>query len=83
MWRTELNAIRQVIQLLDSEGAKKATKYLAGDSVVKATRIGRINKRNKSTHIRLTFGCPNYAERAFIRSATKAGEPFPIRKVHS
>ena len=29
----------------------------------------------------LTCGKPNFAERAFVKKAVKAGEPFPVRKV--
>lgn len=62
----------------------KATKYVAENVTVKATRKlygGKIDRRYKRTEIMLTIGPPNYAERQFIKTLKKAGEPFPVKKV--
>ena len=62
-------------------GAKKATKYISKKCVIKATFHGRRDGRDNRSHIVVTVGAPNYAERQFIKLAQKAGEPFPIKKV--
>jgi hypothetical protein len=62
-------------------GAKRATRFLAPDLVVKAT--GRFAHRNgrRSIDMVVTVGKPNYAERGFVRACKKASEPFPIKNV--
>jgi len=54
---------------------KKATKYFSPTAVLKATRHGRTNT------VVVTMGKPNYQERAFIKKAKAAKEPFPIKKI--
>lgn len=61
--------------------AKRATKYVSPALVVKATRRHKPRRNERTAEIVLTIGAPNYAERAFIKTARKAGEAFPIRKV--
>ncbi len=63
------------------DGAKQATKYLSEKETIKATRRGKIDRRNRRIEVLLTVGTPNYAECEFIKKAKKAGEPFPIKKV--
>lgn len=36
---------------------------------------------HQSISIELSFGVPNYKERIFIKAASRAKEPFPIKKV--
>lgn len=60
--------------------ARKATVYIAPDSVVKITRQRKPEKRGRGETFVLTIGKPNHAERAFIAKCKKAGEPFPVRK---
>ena len=81
---------RVAAALLDS-GARKATLYLSPKLTVKASRPAYKNKegvyhkiedkRATRADIVFTAGAPNFEERMFIRQATKAGEPFPIKKV--
>jgi hypothetical protein len=71
----------QLAEIVLSDGAKKATKFISPREVVKATFQGRRNVgRNRARTILFTVGAPNYAERKFIRLCEKAGEKFPIRK---
>lgn len=59
---------------------RRATKYLAPDKVVKATR--RFKRYNTmSTDVVLTVGRPNYRERRKIALFRKAGVPFPVRRI--
>lgn len=60
---------------------RRATKFLGPNMVVKLTRQRKHDKRSRSQTFLLTIGKPNYAERKFIKSCKKAGEPFPIQKV--
>lgn len=62
-------------------GSRKATKYVTPTLTVKASRRHKPNRRTRYAEVLLTIGTPNYAERAFIRLAKKAGERFPIKKV--
>lgn len=70
-----------VINVLLGHEARTATKYIAPDQIVRATRIGKPDKRNKNVSVVLTFGKPNYSEQLFIKKCKKAGEPFPVKKV--
>ena len=67
--------------LLADKKLQKVTKYVSPKLTVKVTR--RKYKRGGTdgqTYL-TTIGAPNYAERLFVKSCTKAGEPFPVRKV--
>ncbi len=73
------NAVNRVVMaLMECESLKRAVIYLASDCIVRATR--RSPQRGR-TEIVLTIGRPNYAERKFIKTCQKAGEPFPVRKM--
>lgn len=72
--------IGQVAGSVIFTGIKKATKYISPKCVIKATFQGRRDSRNNHSTVIVTVGAPNYAERAFIKLAKKAGEPFPILK---
>jgi hypothetical protein len=72
-----------VVNSLLAAEARQATKFLAANQVIRATRClenGRIPKRG-NIDIRITVGTPNYAEREFIKACKRAGEPFPVKKV--
>lgn len=79
----------QLLLTLVESGAHIATKYLDDKTIVRATRrLYGYRKHSKTPwlkgeniEISLTIGRPNYVERRFIKSAKKAGEPFPIRKI--
>jgi len=62
-------------------GAKRATKYLSPRQIVRATLVGKRDKRSASLTIVFTIGRPNYSEREFIKAAKRAGEPFPIKDI--
>lgn len=72
-----------VIGAVMAERCRTAVRYVAPNFIVKCTRAHqsdlRANARSQS--LLVTFGRPNYAERAFIKDALAAGEPFPVRKV--
>lgn len=71
----------QLAEVILEGGAKTATKYLGPKEVIKATRRGKRDKRDRTVEILFTIGKPNYAERNFIRRAMAAGEPFPVKKI--
>ena len=76
--------IADVIEVLMTAEALKATKYVAKNITIKAKRKcfkGRIDHRDCRVEIVLTMGSPNYAERAFIKDCIKAGEKFPIKNI--
>lgn len=73
--------IGKVVNMLDGIGAVMATKYLAPNLVVRATRRGKFDKRNRSFEFVVTIGKPNYRERDFIAQCKRAGEKFPIKKI--
>lgn len=72
--------VASALQSLARTGARKATKFLAADYTVKVTRQRKRDRRETVEVFIVTIGAPNYAERAFIKDAIKAGEPFPVRK---
>lgn len=80
MTRSRGDFIRDVVDWA-LDGQRKATKYVSPTYVIKASRRHKPRKGERQAEIVLTLGRPNYAERAFIATAKKAGEPFPIRKV--
>lgn len=68
------------------QGAVKATKYVAPNSIVRAVRkTYKVNNRRPdnrhNVEIHLTIGKPNYQEREFIKDCKKAGEPFPVKRI--
>lgn len=83
--------MKQMIGTLDAAGAvvdavlcktlKTARLYLSDKYVVKATRRGKWDKRDRSVHVLVTVGAPNYLERKFIKACKKAKEPFPVKKI--
>lgn len=74
-------SIGELVTLIDLGGYKKATKFWSPRFVVKATRQGERDLRAKQVTVLITLGRPNYVEREFIKKATKAKEPFPIKKI--
>ena len=79
-----MQIFQQLADAVINTGARQAIKFLSDKRTVKATRRlynGRINKRDRRIEILFTIGTPNYLERAFIKQARKAGEPFPIKKI--
>ena len=71
----------QLAEIILEGKAKKATKFLSPNLVLKATYHGKRYARSRSETVLFTSGKPNYAERDFIRKCKQAGEPFPVRKV--
>ena len=79
-----MQIFQQLADAVINSGARQATKFISHKQTVKATRRlynGRIDKRDKRVEILFTIGTPNYLERAFIKQAKKADEPFPIKKI--
>lgn len=74
-------AVQQTASAILDGDARRATKYIAPNLVVKATRRHRPNRRARTVEMVVTVGRPNYAEREFIKQAAKAGEPFPIKRM--
>ena len=77
--RTLLNSI--VEMMLECTDLKKATKYLDENTIVRCTRIGKHDGRNRSESFVITIGKPNYAERHQIVWFKMAEEPFPVKKI--
>jgi len=76
--------VGKVVSTLIATESKKATAYLSPRLTVKATRRawdGKIDRRDRRADIVLTIGEPNCDERHFIKTAIRAGEPFPVKKV--
>lgn len=69
------------VQALKNPWVRKATCYLQPDLVVKVTRRRKPRSNCRSEDTVLTFGSPNYAERAFLAKCRKAGEPLPVKKI--
>lgn len=78
--------VNRVVDTLIESGAHTATLYVSEKLTVRVTRRmfgakGRRRFDSRSVDLVVTVGRPNYDARAFIRSAKKAGEPFPVRKI--
>lgn len=60
---------------------RQAIKYLSKALCIKATRRGKLDKRDKTVTVLVTIGKPAFREREFIKWCVKAKEPFPVRKL--
>lgn len=69
------------LKAMQDTRVRQATCYLQPKLVVKVTRRHKPRKGNNYETTVLTFGRPNYAERAFLAKCCKAGEPLPVKKV--
>lgn len=76
-----LKWITKPVELLLRTEAKRATKFLSSTEVVSVQRVGKLDRRDRSTVLVVKIGRPNYEERKFIARCKKAGEPFPVKKV--
>ena len=70
-----------VAKALMSGPYKSAIKYIDEKTIIRVTWRNKPRSNNRREEMVVTIGCPNYREVAFIKSAKKAGEPFPIKKV--
>jgi hypothetical protein len=70
-----------VYQLMCDTKVKRATKYLRSDVVVNGTYVGKVDKRERTAHIRVKIGRPNYAEKKFVKQLKDAEIAFPVRRV--
>lgn len=77
MAKVPFNAVTQVIETLMRVDAKRAAKFISPTLVVRATR-----RHRKASEFVLKIGKPNYRERDFVKACKKAGEKFPVKKVH-
>jgi hypothetical protein len=75
------DTMRSVMRAIIGSDAKRATKFLAADLVVRATRIHKVDRRSRRESLMVTYGKPNHAERKFIKAAAEAGETFPMHRV--
>ena len=78
-------AVGNVVRVLIDSKSYRATKYLSPKLVVNATRklYGRkVENERYGIDVILTIGRPNYRQRKFIKQCVKAGEPFPVKKIH-
>ena len=68
---------------LAESDAKSAVKYLDEKTIVRATWCNKVyrHKNVRRKEMVVTFGQPNYRERAFILACKKAGEPFPVKRI--
>ena len=73
--------IAQVLGALNAENAHSVVKYVDRDFVVKATAPHPRRAHDRNRTVLLTWGKPNYTERAFIKDCLAAGEPFPVKKL--
>lgn len=80
---TPMSAITNVLEQIMRTDAVRATKYIAPNHIVRATRKSyKYHGGPKENYeIMLTIGKPNFAEREFVKRCKKANEPFPVKKV--
>lgn len=72
----------EVLDYVIAGEAVKATKYMAPNHIIRASRKtykGKFGRGN--IEIVLTIGKPNFLEKEFIKKCKKVGEPFPIKKI--
>ncbi len=74
-------AAARCVLALKNPRVRKATCYIRPDLVVKLSRRRKPYSKAQSEDTVLTFGRPNFEERAFIAACRKAGEPVPVKKV--
>jgi hypothetical protein len=70
-----------VFRALLASDAKSVVKIVDEKTVVRATWRNKPRNTSKREEMVITFGEPNYSERAFIKKCVKAGEPFPVKKL--
>lgn len=78
-----MKAVSQVVAALLTSGAHTATKIVSPTEVIRATvrKVqGKVPKRCRE--IVITMGPPNWKTRELIRKLRKAGQSFPVPKIH-
>ena len=69
----------------DKKAVKKLSKeaefIAAPNMIVRATEMRKPTGGSVTRTFVVTYGRPNFRERAFIRLCQKAGEPFPVFKL--
>jgi hypothetical protein len=74
--------IARTVRALVENDARIATLYVSPKLTVRASRTLFSDWfSRKQLNINLTIGPPNYAARQFIKTALKAKEPFPVKKI--
>lgn len=77
--------VGDVVDVLVTHGARRATKYISPKEVTSACLPMYEGKVRDGRDTRLTvvvkIGAPNHEEREFIKACKKAGEPFPVQKI--
>ena len=77
-------AIVEVVNALSGLKVYSAAKYLSDKLVVRISSVrqnGKLRAKNQNLQAVLVIGRPNFAQREFIKSCKKAGEPFPVKHV--
>lgn len=73
---------RQVIAaVLADPAVRSATKFIAINLIVRATRRVYKNPKAQDNQVIVTIGAPDYRELRFIRECRRAGVTLPVRKV--
>lgn len=72
--------VENLIQTIIYQKVKRATKYLSPTLVVRATSVGKPDRRGPLS-ARVHIGAPNYRERKFIKLCQKADQRFPLQKI--
>lgn len=78
---SRISILKAVEFVLSSTEIRQAIVYQHPMLVVKLTRNHKPKAYDRGRTFSLTIGKPNYAERLFVKSLIKSGEPFPIKKV--
>lgn len=75
--------VGNVVALLLSSGARRATKFVSPRQVIRATIKRTRGKvvRTGPKEIVLSICPPNATEQRFVKSCKKAGVAFPVRKI--
>jgi hypothetical protein len=73
--------VEGLLDMLEATKSKSAKSYISPTLVVKATLHGKWSNRSPQRTVHVTFGKPNYDERAFIKKVQKVGAQFPIKKI--
>lgn len=77
------NSISKAIDaLLTLPTVRQAVVFQHPRLTIVATRSRRPDRRSKLAEIVLTIGRPNYLNRERIATLQRAGQPFPVKRVH-
>ena len=79
---THAQIVGRCISTLQQDSTlRRVTAYVSPIETVKATRMYRLDRRERREEFLVSVGRPNYRERKWIKFAKRAGESFPVRKL--